>query len=77
MVILSAGNFLTPGVAQDLYAVIGVERNAPRAVIKRAIHRQRARLNPELPANKGEDSFVDAYEDVIRAEEVLLDAQRK
>jgi len=55
MVIFSTGNFLTPTVAQDLYAVIGVERNASRAVIKRAIHRKRVELNPKAPENKGEE----------------------
>jgi molecular chaperone DnaJ len=59
----------------DLYLVLGVERSAPAAEIKRAYRRLARRLHPDI--NPGDAEAAVRFRQVLEAYETLIDPDRR
>lgn len=61
-------------MAKDLYAVLGVDRNASEDEIKKAFRRRARELHPDV--NKAEDA-EDQFKELNEAYDVLSDSQKR
>jgi curved DNA-binding protein len=62
-------------MADDLYAILGVPKNAEASVIKKAYRKLAGQLHPDKnPGNKGAES---RFKEVNRAYDVLSDAKKR
>lgn len=62
---------------KDFYALLGVERGASAAELKKAFHRESVKHHPDRCEADRKEECTRAYQEISRAYEVLTDEKRK
>ena len=60
---------------KDYYAILGVNKNAGEAEIKKAYRKLARKYHPDV--NPGDPTAEDRFKDINEAQEVLLDPEKR
>ncbi len=63
------------GSEQDLYAILGVAKNADKGAIRKAYRQLARRYHPDV--NPGDASAEDRFKEISRANDILSDAEKR